>query len=142
PWAATGILGVVWTFWHLPMFWVPGAAIPGFMGLSLVSVVVYLAQITAVAGVVTGFFGHTRGGGLLAILLHLTVNASRKLVFAGSPGMVAAQKREVYIVNTVLLGVVAALGLMLSGRRTRRGTCPAGHGRCFEVHGSPGPAGR
>jgi len=122
PWAATLVLGVAWTFWHLPMFWFPGAAIPGFMGVSLFSVVVYLAQITAVAGLLTVLFEHTRGSVLLAILLHLTFNASENIVFAGSPDMVAAQKREVFIVNTVLLGVVAALGLVLSGCRTRRCT--------------------
>jgi uncharacterized protein len=119
PWAATSVLGGVWTFWHLPMFWFPGAAIPGFMELSLVSVALYLAQITAVAGLLTILFEQTRGSVLLAILLHLTFNASENIVLAGWPDMGAAQKREAFVVNTVLLGVVAAPGLLLSGRRTR-----------------------
>jgi CAAX protease family protein len=120
PWACTLVLGVAWTFWHVPMFWFPGAAIPGFMGLSLGSIALYLAQITAVAGLLTILFEYTRGSVLLAILLHLTFNASENIVFAGLPDMEASQKREVFILNIVLLCVVAAVGLLVSSGRTKR----------------------
>lgn len=118
PCASTLALGVAWTFWHIPMFWFPGAAIPSFMGLSLGSVTLYLAQITAVAGLLTILFEHTRGSVLLAILLHLTFNASENVVFAGFPDVGASQKREIFILNVVLLWVVASVGLLLSSRRT------------------------
>jgi membrane protease YdiL (CAAX protease family) len=118
PWASTLVLGLVWTFWHIPMFWFPGAAIPGFMGLSLGSIALYLAQITAVAGLLTILFEYTRGSVLLAILLHLTFNASENIVFAGLPHMEASQKQEIFILNIVLLWVVAAGGLLVSSRRT------------------------
>jgi membrane protease YdiL (CAAX protease family) len=122
PWASTLVLGFAWTFWHLPMFWFPGAAIPSFMELSLGSIALYLAQITAVAGLLTILFEHTRGSVLLAILLHLTFNASENIVFAGLPGMEASQKRTVFILNIVLLSAVAAVGLMVSSRQIRRRT--------------------
>ena len=122
PLASTLVLGVAWTFWHVPMFWFPGAAIPSFMGLSLGSIALYLVQITAVAGLLTVLFENTGGSVLLAILLHLTFNASENIVFAGLRGMEASQRREAFILKIVLLGVVAAVALLVSSRRTKHCT--------------------
>jgi membrane protease YdiL (CAAX protease family) len=122
PLASTLLLGVAWTFWHGPMFWFPGAAIPSFMELSLGSIALYLAQITAVAGLLTVLFEHTGGSVLLAIVLHLSFNAAENIVFAGLPDLEAFQKREVFVLKIVFLWGVALVGLLVWGGRTRRCT--------------------
>lgn len=108
---ASLLLGVIWTFWHVPMMlWSPGASIPAFMGLTLTSVAIYLIQITAITTLMTGLFLSTNGSVLLAVLAHLTFNTAESVVFGGLPRLAAETERMVYVIN---VGVLACLGLIV-----------------------------
>lgn len=109
PVIASLVLGVLWTFWHVPMMlWSPGASIPSFMGLSLFAVAVYLVQVTSITILMTWLFLRTRGSVLLAVLAHLTFNTAEAVVYSGLPDLAVTQERSVYLVSVALLAVVAA----------------------------------
>ena len=100
PVSATLIIGVMWTFWHVPMMlWMPGASIPDFMGLTTFSVAVYLGQITAISAVMTLIYLRTGGSVLMAVLAHLAFNTAGSVVFAGLPPFSPERIRQIYLVK-------------------------------------------
>ncbi len=73
----TLILGVLWTFWHLPDFFTsaqkggPGTGLyPFYNGLP-----VFLLEVMALAIIFTWVFNNTKGSIFIAILLHASYNA-------------------------------------------------------------------
>jgi membrane protease YdiL (CAAX protease family) len=117
PVKASLTLGVLWTFWHVPMMlWSPGASIPSFMGLSLGAIAVYLVQITAITVLMTVLFLRIKGSVLLAVIAHLAFNTAESVLFGGLPRLETDYVRRVYLVNVVLL---AALGLFALGWLSR-----------------------
>jgi len=103
------ILGCVWTFWHTPMFWFPGAAIPSFLDVTWYSLLLYLANITAITVLLTTMFNNTAGSVPLAILLHTTFNAARNGLFAALPEPSQHQQMEIYVINILILSAVALI---------------------------------
>jgi len=117
PLVSSLIIGVVWTFWHTPMFWFPGAAIPSFLEISLFSVLLYLAQITAEAILFTVVFNYTRGSVLIAIVFHLTFNASKNILFSALPEPSSAHQLEIYIWRIILMWILALVSVFFLSRR-------------------------
>lgn len=108
PLVSSLILGVIWAGWHLPMFWFPGAAIPSFLDVTPVAVLLYVAEITAASLLLTTLCNNTRGSVLLAVLLHLTFNVGADVVltaFAREPTL--DDKHELYYLRVLLFWVVA-----------------------------------
>lgn len=77
PLRGTLLLGVLWTFWHLPLFFIPGfnGAGTDVAGISL-AMAAFLVGALALAVVFTWVFNNTRGSVLLAILLHTSIDAA------------------------------------------------------------------
>ncbi len=112
PVKASLLLGGLWTFWHIPMMlWSPGASIPSFMRLSVVSVLVYWIQITAITVLMTVLFLNTKGSVLLAVLAHLSFNTAESVVFGGLPSLAPGAARSVYLINVALLAILGAVSL-------------------------------
>lgn len=127
-WRATLLLGLLWTFWHVPMMlFRPGASIPAFLELSPSSVAVYLGQVTSGAALLTLLFLRTRGSVLLAVLCHLGLNTAESVVFNGLPDLPEVQVREIYFVNVAVLGCIGlgCLALATRGRQSTRGLTTA-----------------
>jgi membrane protease YdiL (CAAX protease family) len=117
PWAATLILGALWTFWHGPMMaLMPGAAFPSFMPLSATSILIYLIQTTAETAVMTLVFLRTGGSTLLAVLAHLAFNTAEGVVFGGLPPLAGEPVRAVYLVNVCLLGIAGLVSVLVAER--------------------------
>ncbi len=73
---ASLLLGVVWTFWHLPDFLTsaqhggPAAGLrPYYANLPI-----FLVMVMAITFIFTWVFNHTRGSLFMAILLHASIN--------------------------------------------------------------------
>ena len=73
----TLLLGVLWTFWHLPDFLTdaqrggPGA---NLVTLLTINLPIFLLMVTAMAVIFTWVFNHTRGSVFISILLHASIN--------------------------------------------------------------------
>jgi len=73
----TLLLGVLWTFWHLPDFLTdaqrggPGA---NFVTLLTINLPIFLLMVTAMAVIFTWVFNQTRGSVFISILLHASIN--------------------------------------------------------------------
>jgi membrane protease YdiL (CAAX protease family) len=108
-WQASLIVGVLWTFWHVPqMLMLPGAAIPSFMAVNATSILLYLVQISAISALITLIFVRTNGSVLLAIIAHVAFNTAENVVYAGLPAMSADHQRAVYVVNVFVLAAIGA----------------------------------
>jgi uncharacterized protein len=120
-WQASLILGVLWTFWHVPqMLLLPGASIPSFMPLSATSVALYLVQMSGITALITLVFLRSNGSILLAILTHLAFNTAENVLFAGLPALSTDHVRNVYVVNVWILAAIGCACLVALGRQWRR----------------------
>ena len=77
---ASLLLGVIWAFWHLPLFFVGWADKHGQ------SFVVYALQVTALSVAFAWLYARTGGSLLLCMLLHAAVNNTKDIVPSVSPG--------------------------------------------------------
>jgi membrane protease YdiL (CAAX protease family) len=120
------IIGALWAFWHLPVFWAPGAALAPGTPVGPVSVGSYWLSVTGTAILFTWLFNNTRGSVLLAIILHLSVNASGRIIFPmfpdlGSDGTAAVTMWSNVVKWAVVILVVAVFGW----RRLSRASDPS-----------------
>lgn len=113
PFRASLVIGAVWTFWHAPMFWFPGAAIPSFLELGAGAVLLYLAQISAEAVLFTTLFNRTGGSVLLAIVFHTGFNTAESTIWALFAEPAAGQEPAIYLWTVVLAWVAAVASLLL-----------------------------
>lgn len=113
PLVASLITGTIWTFWHGPMFFFPGATFPSVFALSPWILLVYWVGTMADSIIYTYVLGHTRGSVLMAILLHTLTNSATTILFSGLPAIPDERLRLVYLVTqglTVLVGLgIAAI---------------------------------
>ncbi len=113
-WKCSLLLGLVWTFWHLPMFWFPGAAIPSFLKPGAASIALYAAQVTAQAGLMTFLFTVTRGSVLLAVLYHASFNTAETIVFRMTSEPTVEIEFQIYVLSIVASWVLAAILLTIA----------------------------
>lgn len=101
---ASLILGLVWALWHLPAFWVPGAALGLEQALTFGSIGLYVLDVVGISIVFTWLYNSTRGSLLIDFLFHAAYNALPSLLFIFSG-----------ILPNTMTGVVwaFALGLIL-----------------------------
>jgi uncharacterized protein len=113
------ILGVLWAFWHLPVFFNPDTH------YSDLPFVLQLAFQIPVAILFTWVFNSTGGSVLMAILLHAVLNASTRLwntlpeysVEPPSAAEAAAQTVHINIMMTIVLWIAAIVVVLVYGPR-------------------------
>jgi membrane protease YdiL (CAAX protease family) len=73
---ATLLLGVLWTFWHLPHFLTTAQRGGPDSSLSIlyVNLPIFLLLVMSVAVIMTWVFNHTKGSLFIAILVHTSIN--------------------------------------------------------------------
>jgi uncharacterized protein len=114
---ASLILGVLWTFWHLPVFLNPNTLysnLPFFLFLA------YLIPFTIL---ITWVFNSTGGSVLLAMIVHAFMNASNAVwrvlpEYLAEPASVAeaaARNVHVHLLITIVLWVAAAAVVIIYG---------------------------
>lgn len=129
PFRASLIVGVVWTFWHIPMYWFPGAAIPAFLELSPKSVFLYLLLIVGEAVLFTALFNRTSGSVLLAIVFHTTFNTAESVVFRLFDSPADEQQLSIYLWTIGITWLVALGSMLLPGGKPVVEALPSGASR-------------
>ncbi len=66
------ILGPLWAFWHLPIFWVPA----WHFSPTLLNLVLYVISAISFTIVMTWVFNNTKGSLLIAVLMHASFNTT------------------------------------------------------------------
>lgn len=77
---STLLIGVLWAFWHLPLFFVQGADTFGQ------SFPLYLLQVTGLSVALGWLYWRTQGSLLLPMLMHAAVNNTKDIVPSMTPG--------------------------------------------------------
>jgi uncharacterized protein len=77
------ILGVIWTFWHLPFFYLTGATQMG------IPMPIYLFLVLTITLYLTWLYNNTHGSVVITILAHFTYNLSSTLI-AGAVSLMPA----------------------------------------------------
>jgi uncharacterized protein len=110
--AASLILGVVWTVWHLPLIWTEGASMYGQ------PVWLSLLDIPAKSVIFTWVFLHTRGSVLLAILLHAATN-----LFNVSPNVISSHGLMLPLLAAAAKWLLVVV-ILVAGPNLARGPWP------------------
>jgi membrane protease YdiL (CAAX protease family) len=105
PLLASGGVAVVWLLWHLPLFWLEGAAQQGG------SILLFGLSVLAFSLLFTWVYNRTDGSLLMAILLHTGINTASFLVSAVAPALDADllyQRLTPVLLGAIALAVVVA----------------------------------
>jgi membrane protease YdiL (CAAX protease family) len=81
------ILGILHTFWHMPLFFVGGVTFGTIGENGLVTVPLFLSWVTIGTFVYTLLSNNTAASMLIAILFHWSVNISNDIVFGMFPAL-------------------------------------------------------
>ncbi len=118
----TLVLGVLWGFWHLPLYFVPGfnGAGTDFVGI-IIPFGEFIISALAMSVLFTWVFNNTRGSLLLAILLHASIDTAAP-TFA-SPLVFLMVYASIVVVALVI--IVATRGRLSYERYQREMVLPA-----------------
>ncbi len=103
------ILGVIWTLWHLPLFFNPAT------GYYITPFWVFLVFQLPVSILITWVFNSTRGSVLMAMILHAMLNASSSPLWRAIPefSTIEATTTAVITYNYLLQAAVLWVGAIV-----------------------------
>ncbi|HEX2142302.1 MAG TPA: CPBP family intramembrane glutamic endopeptidase, partial [Candidatus Limnocylindria bacterium] len=120
PPAATLVLAVVWTGWHLPFWFMHGS---GMAGTPLPVYFVYMLGLTAV---MTWLYVRTAGSVLAAILMHATANWISNVLPTHTAETVASNAYLFQAVGYLLIGALLLWRTSHASARSPRGAHAVG----------------
>ena len=111
---ASIILGVLWAFWHLPLFLMPISSQSGL------PIFWYLLHTIAISIVMTWIYNNTKGSVLLTMIFHAGLNAVANWIpISATEGLISQFTALVIIEGIVIIFLVCYYG-PFSLSRTRR----------------------
>lgn len=117
------ILGVIWAWWHLPLFFVVGA------DTFRQSFPIYMLQVTAISVAIAWLYAGTGGSLLLTMLMHAAINHSKNIVPSGAAGATGSFTLSGSAVSWLTLVALWAVAIYLlfrmRGSQTRRNSIAA-----------------
>lgn len=117
PIVASLIIGFIWAVWHAPLFWTEtGTAISGHT-IDASTIALFFAAVIGSSFIYTWLFNGTAGSMFIAVLLHLSMNASGTITGMLFPQMSAEQKLDLYECYVVALWAILLVGTL--ARRLR-----------------------
>jgi membrane protease YdiL (CAAX protease family) len=113
-WASI-VLGAIWAFWHLPLFWLRGIDKAGQ------SFPFYLLQVTALSVAIAWLWWRTGGSLTLTMLLHAAVNNTKDIVPSATPGAMHVFGLAASRVGWITMGLLwlSAAFFLVDMRRAR-----------------------
>ena len=103
------IIGVIWTCWHIPLFFAPiGTAVSG-APVTIGSVSFFFLFVTCLACIYTWLVNRSKGSVLIAILIHLCFNAGLLMLYF--PDLSSHSKQLYYLSAPVFVAFTLYLGL-------------------------------
>ncbi|GEM_PF-3112426 len=112
-------IGLIWTLWHLPMFFISGTYQNALLAQGAVPVVCFALSTTAL-GVILGELANRTGSILAPILFHFTINFTGEL-FSLSP---AAEAVRTAIFTAIALGMLLRDFILKKGTRHHEAVGP------------------
>jgi len=109
PLAASAVIAVVWFAWHVPLFWLEGAAQRGG------SLPLFGVTILAFAILFTWVYNRTGGSLLMAILFHTGINTPSFLSSAAAPALDADPLYR-HLTLGLLVSIALAVVVVTRGR--------------------------
>lgn len=97
---ASLILGIIWTFWHLPLYFIPGSAQSG------IPFPIYMILVVSIGILITWAYNNTRGSLLITMLFHFCFNF-------GSVLIVLILNLIPYMINNIVGGLLLTIYLIL-----------------------------
>ncbi len=101
---ATAIFGVLWSLWHLPMFFIPESYQAELFQEDFILVINFFVSIIPLAFIISWFCKKNRGSILGAILIHSIINLTQEF-FVVSP--------YTKCIQTLILIVIAAIFIIV-----------------------------
>lgn len=111
------IVGFVWTFWHLPVFWAPLATSISGEPVTIDRVIRYWLEVTAVSVIMTWLFVETAGSLWISVGFHAAWNADQHRFFFAPFSDETSARVNTFVV--ALMVVVAVVLLAWPGLRWR-----------------------
>lgn len=106
---ASLVTGIIWTFWHAPLFWAAtGTSISG-APVTAWAVGLYLVSVTASAFVFTWVYQRSRGSVLLAVLAHISLNGTGVALGFLLPELGASAGRQIWTIGVGVLVLLVAV---------------------------------
>ena len=107
------LLGVLWSVWHLPVFFLPGADKFGQ------SFPVYLIGTTTLSVAMAWLYANTRGSVLMTMLMHSAVNQTTGIVPSAVPGATEVFALSPSLVAWLTVGLMSAVAVWCLARMPR-----------------------
>ena len=118
PVLASITIGFFWALWHTPLFWAKtGTAISGFpVNIQLIGL--FFLGVIASSFIYTWLFNNTRGSIFIAIMLHLSMNASGTITGMLFPDMDVEQRFLLYQYYVVIVCMLVLVGGLLLSKKS------------------------
>ncbi len=114
------IIGVAWTFWHVPLFWAPAGTTLSGGAVTLWAVSKYLLAIVAASILMTWVFNNSRGSLLLAVAFHTAGNAGMVLFLFPRQDEAVVRTFDDLSLIPMWIAVVAVVALFGSARLSKK----------------------
>lgn len=121
---ASIVIGFIWALWHAPLFWAEtGTSISGYP-VDAFTVALFFAAVIGSSFIYTWMFNGTSGSLFIAVLLHLSMNASGTITGMLFPNMSMEQKLELYECYVLALWAILLIGSLVRRFRAARAPGP------------------
>lgn len=110
PFTASIILGIIWTYWHTPLYFVPGSSQES---MELIKILWYTAAVISMSLILTMIFIRSKGSAFLAIIFHAAANAINSWIFDYRV-VIAGNKFDSFIITEIMYVLIAVVIVVLN----------------------------